>query len=133
AAALGLTWYALSIARKPSHHGMTYGYHRVGVVAALVNAASLVAIGLWIVWDALGRLRAPEPADSRLMIGVALVAIVVNVIIGLRLHAGSKHDLNVRSAYLHMMGDAASASGVVAAGLIVQFTGSLVADPLVSV
>src|SRR5437762_10663678 len=87
AAALGLSWYALSIARKPSHHGMTYGYHRVGVVAALVNAASLVAIGAWIVWEALARLRAPEPADSRLMIGVALVAIAVNVFIGLRLHA----------------------------------------------
>src|SRR5436309_11364828 len=60
AAALGLSWYALAIARKPSHHGMTYGYHRVGVVAALVNAASLVLIGVWIIWEGLARLRAPE-------------------------------------------------------------------------
>src|ERR671936_839801 len=48
AAALGLSWYALTMARKPSHHGMTFGYHRVGVIAAFVNAASLVAIALWI-------------------------------------------------------------------------------------
>jgi len=132
AAALCLSWYALSIARKPSHHGMTYGYHRVGVVVALVNAASLVAIGLWIVWEGLARLRAPEPADSRLMIGVASVAIVVNAVIGVRLHEGAKHDLNVRSAYLHMLGDAAAACGVVIAGLIVATSGSLVADPIVS-
>src|SRR6266571_9433938 len=132
AAALCLSWYALSIARKPSHHGMTYGYHRVGVVVALVNAASLVAIGAWIVWEALARLRAPEPADSRLMIGVALVAIAVNVFIGLRLHAGSKHDLNVRSAYVHMMGDAVSALGVIIAGVIVAVTSTPAADPIVS-
>src|SRR5213593_3808666 len=50
AAALGLSWYALSIAQKPSHHGMTFGYHRMGVVAALLNAASLAVISLWIVW-----------------------------------------------------------------------------------
>jgi cobalt-zinc-cadmium efflux system protein len=132
AAALGLSWYALVIARKPSHHGMTFGYHRVGVVAALVNAVSLVAVALWIVWEAIARLRTPEPADSRLMIGVAVIAIIVNVIIGVRFHESSKHDVNIRSAYLHMMGDAASACGVVVAGAIVAFTGNVVADPIVS-
>jgi cobalt-zinc-cadmium efflux system protein len=132
AAALGLSWYALSIACKPSHHGMTYGYHRVAVIAALLNALSLVVIALWIIWEAVERLRRPEPVDSRLMIGVALVAIAVNVAISLRLHAGSKHDLNVRSAYLHMVGDALSAFGVVVAGVIVAVTGAVVADPIVS-
>jgi cobalt-zinc-cadmium efflux system protein len=132
AAALGLTWYALAMARRPSHHGMTFGYHRVGVIAAFANAVSLVVIALWIGWEALARLRVPEPADSTLMMGVASVAIVVNVVIGLRLHAGSKHDINVRSAYIHMMGDAASAAGVVVAGVIVALTGNVVADPIVS-
>ena len=132
AAALGLSWYALVIARKPSHHGMTFGYHRVAVAAALINAVSLVAVAVWIGWEAMTRLRTPELADSRLMIGVALAAIVVNVTIGVRLHEGSKHDLNVRSAYLHMMGDAASACGVVIAGAIVAITGSVMADPIVS-
>jgi len=132
AAALGLSWYALSIAQKPSHHGMTFGYHRVGVVAALLNAVSLALISLWIVWEAVARLRSPEPANSGLMIGVALVAIVINVVISLRLHAASKHDINVRSAYIHMVGDAVSACGVVLAGIVVAVTNNTLADPLVS-
>jgi len=132
AAALGLSWYALVIARKPSHHGMTYGYHRVAVVAAMINGLSLVGIALWIVWEAIGRLRQPEPPNSGLMIGVALAAIAVNVAITLRLHEGSKHDMNVRSAYLHMMGDAISAFGVVIAGIIIRVTHNAVVDPIVS-
>jgi len=132
AAALGLSWYALVIARKPSHHGMTYGYHRVAVIAAMINGLSLVGIALWIVWEAIGRLRAPEPPNSGLMIGVALVAIAVNVAITLRLHEGSKHDMNVRSAYQHMMGDAISAFGVVIAGVVIRVTHSAIVDPIVS-
>jgi cobalt-zinc-cadmium efflux system protein len=132
AAALGLSWYALWIARRPSSAGMTFGYHRVAVVAALVNGLSLVGIALWIAWEAIGRLRSPEPVNSGLMIIVALVAIAVNVAIGVRLHEGARHDLNVRSAYLHMIGDALSAVGVVVAGLVVAFTGSSIADPIVS-
>lgn len=132
AAALGLTWYALVIARKPSHHGMTYGYHRVAVMAALLNALSLVGIALWIVWEAFERIRVPEPANGLLMIGVALPAIVINAVISLRLHEGAKHDINLRSAYLHMMGDAISTCGVVIAGVITAFGGSLLADPVVS-
>jgi cobalt-zinc-cadmium efflux system protein len=131
-AALGLSWYALSIARKPSHHGMTFGYHRVAVAAALLNAVSLGVIALWIAWEAVERLRAPEPANSMLMMAVALAAIVVNVIISVQLHAGSKDDINVRSAYLHMVGDAISALGVVVAGAIIAATHNVIADPIVS-
>ena len=133
AAALGLSWYAIWIARKPSHPGMTYGYHRVGILAALANAASLVVIAVLILWEAVQRLRHPEPVSGGLMIVVAAVAIVVNLLIGFWLHAGSKDNINVRSAYLHMMGDAVSAFGVVLAGIIVVLTKAHVADPIVSV
>jgi cobalt-zinc-cadmium efflux system protein len=132
AAALGLSWYALRIADKPSHHGMTFGYHRVGVLAALVNAVSLVLIALVIGFEAIQRLRHPEPASGRLMVVVALTAIVVNVWISVRLHGAAKHDINVRSAYLHMVGDAVSALGVVLAGVLVLITHSTIADPVVS-
>src|SRR4051812_13949570 len=71
AAALGLSWYALRIARKPSHHGMTFGYHRVGVFAALVNAVSLVVIAVFIGWEAIGRIRQPEIANGPVMIAIA--------------------------------------------------------------
>ena len=77
AAALGFSWYAMKMAERPSHHGMTFGYHRVGVVAALVNGAGLVAIALGIAWEALVRIRTPEPASAGLMIGVATAAIAI--------------------------------------------------------
>ena len=132
AGALGFSWYALWIAGKPSHAGMTFGYHRVGIFAALINAVSLVAIALVVGWEAIARIRHPELASGALMIAVASAAIVVNLVIGVWLHRGAKDDLNVRSAYLHMLGDAVSAFGVVVAGIVVATTGSPLADPLVS-
>lgn len=132
AAALGLSWYALRAAAKPSHHRMTFGYHRVGIFAAFVNAVSLVVLALVIAWEAVSRFRSPEPASSVLMISVAVVAVIVNTAIGLRLHRGARHDINVRSAYLHMIGDAVSAGAVVVAGIIVAATHDPLADPIVS-
>jgi cobalt-zinc-cadmium efflux system protein len=132
AAALGFSWYALWIANKPSHQGMTFGYHRVGVFAALANALSLVLIAALIGWEAIARIRQPEAANGVVMIGVAAAAIVVNLMIGLWLHSGSKNDLNIRSAYLHMLGDAVSAFGVVIAGVLVAATNTRLADPVVS-
>jgi len=132
AAALGFSWYALRMSDKPSHHGMTFGYHRVWVFAALVNAVSLVVIAIVIAWEAIARIQHPEVANGTVMIGVAAAAIVVNVLIGVWLHEGSKHDLNIRSAYLHMLGDAVSALGVVIAGVLVARTHTLLADPVVS-
>ena len=132
AAALGFSWYALWIANKPSHHGMTYGYHRVGVLAALANAVSLVAIALLIGWEAVLRIRFPEVPAGGLMMTVAAAAIVLNLAIGLWLNRSAKSDINVRSAAIHMLGDAAAAFGVVVAGAVVTRTGSTLADPLVS-
>src|SRR3954453_8323321 len=94
AAALGFSWYAIAIANKPSHQGMTFGYHRVGVFAALANALSLVAIAFWIGWEARVRIQQPEAVNGFLMIGLATVAIVLNVVIAVWLHRGSKDDLN---------------------------------------
>ena len=132
AVTLGFSWYALWISNKPSHHGMTFGYHRVGVFAALVNAVSLVGIALLIGWEAVTRIREPELVNGVVMIQVAAAAIVVNVLIGAWLYSGAKHDINIRSAYLHQVGDAVSAFGVVLAGVLVATTGAPLADPMVS-
>jgi len=132
AAALALSWYALWIANKPSHQGMTFGYHRVGIFAALANAVSLVLIAVFIGWEAIARIREPQVANGAVMVVVAVVAIIVNLVIGWWLHKGSKDDLNIRSAYLHMLGDALSAFGVVVAGVLVVTMRSPVADPVVS-
>ena len=132
ALALALSWYAVWVAGRPADPKRTYGYHRVGILAALVNAVSLVVIALVIFWEAARRLWAPEPVQGGLMIGVALAAILLNAVISLWLRADAKHDLNLRSAYLHMLGDAVAALGVVAAGVVVLLTGWTAADPVVS-
>ncbi len=132
ALALIFSWFAIWIARKPSDAQRTFGYHRVGILAALVNAVSLVVIALLIFWEVVGRLRHPEPVQSGPMIGMALAAILLNGVISFWLRSEARHDLNVRSAYLHMLGDAVSAVGVVVAGVIVALTGEAVADPVVS-
>lgn len=131
AAALGFSLYAIWIARKPSNPDMTFGYYRVSILAALVNAVSLVVIAIVIAWEAVGRIRHPQPVSSTTMIVVAVIAVAVNVVITFWLHGG-KDDLNVRSAYVHMLGDAISAVGVVIAGIVVAVTHAHVADPIVS-
>jgi cobalt-zinc-cadmium efflux system protein len=132
ALALVFSWYAVWMSKRPADARRTYGYHRVGVLAALVNAVTLVGIALAIFWEAAHRFRTPPPVQSGLMIGVALAAVLLNAVIALWLHAEAKHDLNLRSAYVHMLGDALSAMGVVVAGVIVAWTGQAVADPVVS-
>jgi cobalt-zinc-cadmium efflux system protein len=133
ALALIFSWYGIWIAQKPSTAQRTFGYHRVGILTALVNAVSLVLIALLIFWKASTRLSNPEPVQSTPMIVVALIAILMNTVISLWLRSASKTDLNVRSAYMHMLGDAISATGVVVAGLVVAFSGASIADPIVSI
>src|SRR5947209_7040624 len=132
ALALILSWYALTVSQRPANASRTFGYHRVGILVALANAATLVVIALSIFWEAFQRLREPAPVSSGLMIGVALVALLLNTVISLWLRGEAKHDLNMRSAYLHMVGDALSALGVVVAGVVIALTGSTLADPVVS-
>src|ERR1041384_4879160 len=133
ALALIIAWYGVWIAQKPSTARRTFGYHRVGTLAALVNSVSLVVIALLIFWEAAQRLGRPAPVRSTPMIVVAAVAITMNTAISLWLRRDAKKDLNVRSAYIHMVGDAISALGVVIAGVVVASTGASIADPLVSI
>jgi cobalt-zinc-cadmium efflux system protein len=133
ALALASSWYGIWIARKPSTSKRTFGYHRVGILAALINAVSLVVIALLILWEAVDRFRHPERIESTPMIVLALIAVLMNTVITLWLRSGAKKDLNVRRAYLHMLGDAISPVGVVIAGVVVAFTKASIADPIVSV
>ncbi len=132
ALALGFSWYAMWVAGKPSDPRRTFGYHRVAILAALVNAASLVVIALVIFWEAWQRLAAARPVQSGPMIWMALIAIAMNSLVAVWLRHGAKHDVNLRSAYLHMLGDAISAFGVVLAGVIIYLTGTPIADPIAS-
>ena len=133
ALALALSAFAIWIARKPATDARTFGYHRVAILTALVNALSLVVISLLIFVEAFRRIRTPEPVEGSWMVWTALAAFVMNVWISYWLHSGAKHDLNIRSAYLHMVFDALASLGVVLAGVIVWTTGLTLADPIVSI
>src|SRR5579871_5245691 len=131
--ALLLSWYALRVARKPASATRTYGYHRVGILTALFNAVTLIVIALFIFVEAFQRFRQPETVASLPMIGVATVAVLLNTVIALALRGEAKDNVNLRSAYIHMAGDALSAVGVILAGVVIHFTGWPYADPLISV
>ena len=133
ALALSLSAFALWIATKPADNKRTFGYHRVGILAALVNAVGLAVMAIVIFWEATQRLQTPEHVQSGPMIWVALLAIVLNSGLAWWLASAAKEDLNIRSAYLHMLGDAAASLGVVIAGIIIAFTSLFIADPIVSI
>jgi len=131
--ALGLSWYALKIAAKPAHAGKTFGYHRVGILVALINSTTLILIALGIFYEAWKRFLAPPEVDSTLLIGVGALAFLINGVTAWLVKDGSEHDLNLRSAFLHLMGDVLSTLGAVIAGIIIAFTNWNWLDPLVSV
>src|SRR5512136_1645597 len=131
--ALALTWWALRVTARPAHSGKTYGYHRAGILVALVNSTTLVLIALGIFYDAYRRLLAPPEVKADILIGVGVAAVIINLVTALLVRRGSKHDLNLRSAFVHLMGDVLSTVGAVAAGIIIRFTGLNWLDPLVSI
>lgn len=131
--ALGLSWYALRISSQPAHAGKTYGYHRVGILVALVNSTTLILIALGIFYEAWHRFLAPPIVDAPILIGVGIVAFIINAVTAWLVHKGSDHDLNLRSAFVHLMGDVLSTIGAVIAGVVIFFTQWNWLDPLVSV
>ncbi len=132
ALALGLSWYALWIAGKPATPSKTYGFHRVGILTALFNALSLIVIAAFIFTEAWQLFLHPHAVSSLPMIAVAGVAFVMNTTIALGLRGEAKNNVNMRSAFIHMAGDALSSLGVIAAGAVIYFTHWSYADPLVS-
>jgi len=129
--ALGLAWFAVSQANRPADARRSYGYHRVSILAALVNAVTLIVIVLLIAYEAIRRLAHPEPVQGGIVIVAALLGIAINgfVAFGLR---GQAHSLNERAALLHVLGDIGASVGVVVAGVVILLTGWLYIDPLLS-
>ncbi len=129
--ALGLAWFAVEQSKRPADRRRSYGYQRVSILAALVNAVTLIVIVLAIGYEAVRRLMAPEPVQGGIVIVSALIGIAVNsyVILGLR---GGTRSLNIRAAFLHVAGDIGASVGVVIAGAVILLTGWLYIDPLLS-
>lgn len=131
--ALGLSWIAVRLTAQPANSRKTYGYHRAGILVALVNSTTLVLISLGIFYEAYQRFISPPEVQSTVLIGVGLIAVLINLVTALLIHRGSQHDLNLRSTFVHLMGDVLSTVGAVIAGVIIYFTNANWLDPFVSV
>ncbi|PKN34333.1 MAG: cation transporter [Deltaproteobacteria bacterium HGW-Deltaproteobacteria-19] len=132
AVALGLSWYAVQLSARPAHAGKTFGYHRAGILVALFNSTTLAVIALGIFYEAYHRFLSPPPVQAGVLIAVGTVAFLVNAGTAWLVREGSEHDLNLRSAFLHLMGDVFSTIGAVLAGVIIAFTDMNWLDPLAS-
>lgn len=133
AVALGLSMFVLWFSRRASTPRRTYGYLRLEILAAFLNGATLLLLSAWIMWEAVSRLRAPEPIAGGLMLVVAVLGLLANLAAAWILRPASTGSLNVRGAYLHIIGDLLGSLGTVIAALLVRFTGWLPADPIASV
>jgi cobalt-zinc-cadmium efflux system protein len=132
ALAIGFSLWAVTLEKRKPTPGKTFGYYRAGILAAAVNAGTLVLIALFIFYESIVRFLNPEPVAGGLLIVVAAIAVLVNGVIAFMLNPGSD-DINIRSAFIHMLGDALSAFGVIVAGAAILLTGWYFLDPLVSV
>ena len=151
--ALGLSFLALRLSALPADDRHTFGYHRLEVLAALFNGVSLLAIALGIFWEGYQRWQAPVHVRSVELLVIAVIGLAVNLVVAFVLgghdhgddhgdehghehsdgHAQEKEDLNLHSAYMHVVGDAISSVGVIVAAVIIMLTGLEWVDPLVSV
>ncbi len=129
--ALGLSYFAISIARRPPTDEKTYGFHRMEILAALANGATLVVICVLIFYEAYQRISNPPEVKTTGMLIIAVIGLVANLISAVLLsgHGGS---LNVRGAFLHVVGDALSSVGIIIGGVVIVFTGWFWVDPLIS-
>jgi cobalt-zinc-cadmium efflux system protein len=133
AAALGLGLAAMWIASHPHTERRTFGFHRAEILAALANGSILMALSILVVWHAFARFRNPQPIESGLMLVVAVFGLAVNVV-ALQVLGGHRHqNLNLKGAFLHVVGDAVGSAGVIAAGLVIHYTGWTPIDSIVSV
>lgn len=129
--ALGLSLIAVFIGKRPSDYRATYGYQRIGILAALINGTSLVIISVFIFYETYRRFFSPPEIDSAMMLLVAGGGLVGNIAM-MKILGGGHTDLNIKSAWLHVLGDMVTSAGVIVAGLIIRFTGWYLADPIAS-
>ena len=136
ALALALAWFAVYLQYKPADESRTFGYHRAGVLAAFVNAIVLIGLTGWMLYASVRRMMAPAEVNESVMIWVAAAGIALNGGIMLGLRGGSSHnrlDINLRGAFLHMLGDLLGVIAIIAGALVIRATGWMQTDPVLSI
>jgi cobalt-zinc-cadmium efflux system protein len=131
--ALAFSYIALRVSTLPTDDRHTYGWHRMEVFAGLANGITLFTITIAILYEAWQRIQTPIAVHSGEMLIIALVGLIANIITAQLLKKHQQHDLNIHSAFLHVVGDALSSIGVIISGMIMLFTGWIIIDPIISV
>lgn len=132
ALSLALAWFAVFLQSKPADESRTFGYHRAGVLAAFVNALTLIALSAWLLYESWRRLLAPAAVNDTVMLVVAAGGLVLNGGIMLGLRRSGSNDINVRGAFVHMLGDLLGAAAIVVGALVIRASGWTQIDPLLS-
>jgi cobalt-zinc-cadmium efflux system protein len=129
--ALLLTYGAIRIAARPSNSNMTFGYHRFEILAALINGLTIIGIAVFIFYEAYQRILDPPAVKGQEVLVIATIGLVVNAWVALKLHG--HHDLNIKGAYLHVIGDALASIAVIAGAVVIIFTGRTIVDPALGI
>ncbi len=132
-AALALAWFAARMARLPANPRRSYGYHRVQILAAFINGATLIGVAAWILIEAVQRFLEPVEVLGGIMLTVAAVGLIVNIAAFFILKAGDSGNLNIRGAVLHVMGDLLGSMATMVAAGVILLTGWMPIDPILSV
>ncbi|NTW06123.1 MAG: cation transporter, partial [Peptococcaceae bacterium] len=130
--AIALSYLAFKIAQKPKDAKRTYGYRRAEIIAAFINSAVLTGISVVLIFEAIRRFNSPVTINGNLMISVAAVGLVANLLSVYLLEKDSHHSINIKSSYLHLLGDALTSAGVVLGGIAIKLWGIIWVDPLIT-
>ena len=130
--ALGLSWAAIVLASRPASIEKTFGYYRVEMVAAFVNGLTILASAAWIVIEGITRLIAPEPVAIGATLIIAVAGLFINLLTGAILLRGDQSNLNIRSAFLHMLTDTLSSVAIIAGLVVIHYTNWQFIDPLLA-
>lgn len=133
AVALGMSWAAFHIGRRPADASRSYGYRRLEVLAAFVNGCTLFVIAGWVVFEAVRRFAEPVPVLGGTMLAVAIAGLLANLAAFAVLHGGNRENLNLRSAWLHVLGDVLGFVVAIAGAIAIMATGWYPIDPILSV
>ena len=131
--ALALSFFAMKFAGMPATEKKTFGFYRLEILAALLNGITLVLISLYIMYEAYQRILNPQPVAGTLMLIVAVIGLIVNIVGALFLVKHHETNLNIRGAFLHIIGDAISSVGVIIGGIVILYTGWYLIDPILSI
>jgi cobalt-zinc-cadmium efflux system protein len=132
ALALLLAAVGVYLQERPANASKTFGYHRAGVIAAFLNAVTLLGVSIFIFWEAISRLLHPQAVEENVMLWVAVAALVLNGGIMLALNSSQKNDINIRAAFVHMLGDAVGAVAIIGGAITIHYTSWTYIDPILS-